>query len=228
MSQSLDVEHESATPASTRDEVTAALMDAVRFAKNRPRTNIVSTESKRHAKGLAEEEPLSVASTTDLLEAYVIVYLLLAAEIRSSRIRGLTPAGVALGHLNNVLHHALSRSLREPTSTDEIVAVLLAHPEHAISLAHALLRKLPKLHPAQQRTAPGLLTKEVHEAADMTPKISRTSYLHTQLTHLEATRLTQDQHTLAWTLSREWEGTLPSLIETAQRLAPIPVHSESL
>jgi hypothetical protein len=64
---------------------------------------------------------------------------------------------------------------------------------------------------------PGLLSRELYDAINIVPMISRTSYLRLQLFKKDLS-LTSAQREVGRALAIEWGGTLDSLVETTRSL----------
>jgi hypothetical protein len=201
--------------SSKRDEV-IIVFEKIATQDNKYSTDIVN---KHDDYLIATSEPLASATLTDIIEAYLVVYPPLRAKIPSAIVRGRDPAGIAVHHLNRLLIGALTSAAVEATSTDEMVAALLAHPEHARALARTVFRRAPKHQFTCRSASLGLLTKEIHELAEFTPTVTRAKYLELQARHVEP-KLTTHEFELVRALCQEWEGTFPSLLETAQTMRP--------
>jgi hypothetical protein len=207
------------TTLSTRDAVVTALSVAITDGLDQPQTPALSQDSILHVVKVAASEPFTHASVTDVLEAYLIVHPQ-ARQYEDTFIRGVRTSAIVRQHLKRIVTHALSTFITEPTSIDEMVDFLLAHPNQAPYLAKNVLRAVKKYQFAHRLPSLGLLSREIYEHALFSPTIARSTYLEQHLEHLEHLEppLSPSQLRIALTLRQEWAGTLPSLVETARAL----------
>lgn len=117
-----------------------------------------------------------------------------------------------------ILIDTATRHLEQRVVLEGFAAVAQLQPVDAEGLAvDVLLARISWTAETMGSRYPGLLTRNIYRMASFSQVMSHTKYLVGQIER--EPHLTAAQRHLGNTLAQDWEGTLPSLLDTIRRIA---------